>query len=226
MTDADKPRPQGNVNDARISRYAKVDLAGITVRRAVTDADFELVGQLRQTGFSRVAGQEEAAWVDELDRSAGVFSLIAYNSLNEPVATMRVQDGRVADLELSRFVPLNTLLTARQKPAAQFARLSVVKGSQSTDAMFGLFKAAWRWCLRERLQSIVIATPPWSKMIYDFMFFEELGPDGRFNHEFANDALHASMLLPVAEAEEIWRVGRSPLCEQLFDIEHPDLNFR
>lgn len=223
MKEAVNPASTGDPKGGRVSRYARVDLAGITVRKAVTEADFELVGRLRQAGFSRIADNAAVEWVDDFDRSPGVFSLIAYNSLNEPVATMRVQDGRVAELELSRFVPLDALLDAGHKPAAQFARLSVVKAQQSTDAMFGLFKAAWRWCLGEGLQSIVIATPPWSRPVYDFMFFEELGKEGQFNHEFAGGTLHVSMMLPVIRAEDIWRAGCNPLCEQLFDITHPTL---
>jgi hypothetical protein len=38
-----------------------------------------------------------------------------------------VQDGRIAPLELRKFVPLDSLLQLADQPAAQFARLSVVK---------------------------------------------------------------------------------------------------
>lgn len=223
MSTAEGPQPHAGFNGARFRKYAAIDLAGITVRRAVSDDDFALVGRLREAGFSRVANGTAVEWVDDFDRSPGVFSLIAYNSLNEPVATMRVQDGRVAELELGRFVPLGTLLAADQRPAAQFARLSVIKAHQSTDAMFGLFKAAWRWCLGEKLKSIVIATPPWSRPVYDFMFFEEMGRDGQFDHKFAGGTLHVSMRLPVQDAEDIWRTGLHPLSEHFIDRIHPSL---
>jgi hypothetical protein len=136
-----------------------------------------------------------------------------------------VQDGRVSSLELARFVPLDTLLNAQHQPAAQLARLSVIKRAQGADAMFALFKAAWLWCRREQLRSIVIATPPWSKHIYNFMCFEELGADGQFHHGFAGGAIHTSMVLPVPRAEAIWRRGLNPLCEQFFDMAHPALAF-
>jgi hypothetical protein len=69
----------------------------------------------------------------------------------------------------------------------------------------------------------VIATPRWSKPIYDFMFFDDLGTKGRFSHMYAAGALHVTMWIPVVRVEEIWRAGRSPLCEQFFDITHPAL---
>jgi len=90
--------------------------------------------------------------------------------------------------------------------------------------MFGLFKAAWRWCYRERLQSIVIATPPWSKPIYDFMHFEHLGLNGVFEHTFAGGAQHVTMRLPVLDAESVWRHGQNPLSTMFFDTEHPNLS--
>jgi len=207
-----------------------VDLAGIIVRKAATDSDFQIVARLREDGFSRIplttpsnGTKAHTCWIDELDRQPGVFSLIGYACAGKPVATMRVQDGRVSPLELARFVPLDSLLSGEEKPAAQFARLSVTKRNQAADVMFGLFKAAWGWCLREGIPSIVIATPPWSKPVYDFMFFEDLGIRGHFSHAFAGYALHVAMRLPVSSAEQIWRAGASPMCKQFLDVTHPAL---
>ena len=136
---------------------------------------------------------------------------------------MRVQDGRVSKLELGRFVPLANLLPPAGRPAAQFARLSVTKGPQAINAMFAMFKAAWSWCLLENIPNIVIATPPWSKHVYDFMLFDDLGVKGHFSHDFAGGALHVTMRLPVSRAEQIWRTAKNPLCEQFLDVTHPAL---
>lgn len=210
-------------------RFANVNLAGIRVRKACTEADLATVARLREIGFSRVArngGSNGSAtkWLDDLDRQPGVFSLIGCNTADEPIATMRVQDGRVSTLELASHVPLDDLLAPEDKPAAQFSRLSVVKGPESTNVMFALFKSAWRWCLAEQIPSIVIATPPWSKPIYDFMFFDDLGPEGHFSHEYAAGTLHVTMRLPAIRAENIWRTGVCPLCDQFIDISHPALD--
>jgi hypothetical protein len=96
------------LSKGRISRYSTINLAGITVRKAVTEADFEVVARLREEGFSRIAPKSGVpspnGWIDDVDRQVGVFSLIGYNNAGEPVATMRVQDGRISTLELGRFV--------------------------------------------------------------------------------------------------------------------------
>jgi len=205
-----------------------VNLAGIAVRKATTDSDFETVARLRESGFSRVnrngrSAQPPSKWLDDLDRDPCVFSLIGFNNAGEPIATMRVQDGRVSTLELTRFVPLDSLLGPEDRPAAQFSRLSVMKEAKSTSVMFALFKSGWRWCLTQRIPSIVIATPPWSRPIYDFMSFDDLGPQGHFLHKFAAGALHVTMRLSVDRAAGIWRAGACPLCEQFIDIPHPAL---
>lgn len=209
-------------------RFANVNLAGIRVRKAISESDFRAVAHLREIGFSRVPGNAPSSepalrWLDDLDRQPGVFSLIGCNTEAEPVATMRVQDGRISELELGRFVPLDDLLRPEDRPAAQFARLSVVKAPESTNVMFALFKSAWRWCLAEQIPSIVIATPPWSKPIYDFMFFDDLGKAGYFSHQYAAGALHVTMRLSAIKAEEILRAGDCPVCEQFFDVDHPAL---
>jgi hypothetical protein len=89
--------------------------------------------------------------------------------------------------------------------------------------MFGIFKAAWRWCLREGLESIVLASPPWARPIYDFMLFEHLGPEGEFEHALAGGAPHVSMRLPVKGAERLWRSADHPLCLSFFDTWHAQL---
>lgn len=212
---------------AEHARQSRVDLSGVRVRVAATNADFEIVADLRRTGFSRVIPDStNICWIDELDSAPGVFSLIGFSEHGEPVATMRVQDGRTGPLELERFVPLVELVTPDDLPATQFGRLSVIKAPGSPIVMYGLFKAAWRWGFRENIRSIVITTPPWSKPIYDAMFFAALGPRGEFLHQYAGGAPHVTMTLPVFGAEKIWRVGGSPLCQQIFDTDHPHLEIQ
>ena len=212
--------------DLKLSRYRNVDLSRIQVKRATSQTDFDLVAELRRSGFSRVIGNKEAraiSWIDQTDRSPGVFTLLGFSSQGQAIATMRIQDSRIGSLELQRFVDVETLISHEDKPVAQFSRLTASKGEQSVSAMFGLFKAGWLWCMKEQLKSIVIATPHWSKPIYDFMLFNDLGPLGRFKHQFAGDSEHVTMKLPVQEAEYIWRRGGQPLCAQFTEIEHADL---
>jgi hypothetical protein len=210
---------------ARILRYADVNLSGIAVRRASTEQDFETVAHLRKRGYSRFSEKQDSqtAWVDEIDRMQGNAALIACDDDGNPVATMRMQDSRVGPLELSRFVPLDALLRPELTPALQIGRLSVLKGPRATDAMFGMFKAAWRWCLRNGIGSMVIASPPWARHFHSFMHFEDLGEAGNFRHALARDALHITMALSVQNAEDIWRQHENALCGQVFDTFHPSL---
>ncbi|MEZ5564127.1 MAG: hypothetical protein R3F24_00825 [Gammaproteobacteria bacterium] len=218
-----RPAPLNGVNP-RIARYATVTLDCVSVRRAETEDDFAVVAALRRAGFSRVTDQDPdtVAWLDDVDRAKGTFSLIAQIN-GEDIGTLRVQDGRHGPVELTQFVDFMPLLGERETPIAQFARLSMLKTPHSPEAMFGLFKAAWRWCFLEGHGAIVIATPIWSKAIYDFMFFRGLGTSGEFAHPFARKAIHYTMVLPAQDAELIWRTGEQPLCSQFVDIEHPRL---
>lgn len=210
-----------------VSRYAQVNLDGITVRKAVTEADFDLVAHLRATGYARFSSESDPTldWVDTVDRMRHNTVLIAYDEAAAPVATMRMQDSRTGALEITRFVPLDTLLRPELRPPLQIGRLSVLKGPRATDAMFGMFKASWLWCLKNDIGSMVIASPPWARHIHEFMHFEHLGPRGNFSHALARNALHITMALSVPEAEPLWRRHRNPLCMQIFDTEHPLLIF-
>ncbi len=219
------PTGARTMRDARFERYAKIDLEQIRVLRAQTPADFEIVRNIRAAGFGRVITDplKQPAWIDEVDTLPGVFSLIGYDANNQPIATLRVQDERRGALELRKFVPLDDLLRPAERPVVQFARLSVIRSPQAVDAMFALFKAAWLWCRAEGLHTIVIATPSWSKPVYDFLFCEELGQDCEFVHHYAGGARHIVMKLPVQTAETLWRESNHPLSAAFLDVRHPDL---
>ncbi len=213
--------------DARYNRFAKISLEGIRVIRAKTPEDWYHVTRLRAEGFSRVPGFSEApkTWTDELDTSDRAFTLLACGQTNGWIATMRVQDGRKGPLELAKFVNFESLLKPTEQPTSQLSRLSVVKGPNSMNAMFGLFKAAWRWCVRQQISSMICATPPWARPIYDFLTFRPLGTEGEFVHDFPVPTRHITMLVSVSAPFELWRSDNMPLREQIVDIIHPDLDF-
>ena len=218
----------GNLaREARYARYAGIDLCDLRICRAVSNSELRTVAELRAAGFGRIGAKASAthAWLDHLDYETGVVSLICHDLTGAALGTMRLQDGRCTHLELSRFVPVDSLLDQDDLPPTQFSRLSVMKCQRATDAMFALFKAGLYWCYREQLRSIVIASPPWARPIYDFMFFDSLGPRGEFAHTLAGGAPHVTMRLHVPCVERIWRKHKSPLCAQFFDTHHGDLFF-
>lgn len=208
----------------RFERFAQADLQRAVVRRARTEEDWTTVERLRRDGFSRVRGvRRDGQWLDDLDRSPCTHSLIGYTLEGEPIVTLRVQDGRMGPLELSQFVRIDRVLKPSEEPAAQFGRLSVVRSPERVHVMFGVFKAAWKWCFDQGLATIVIASPSWAQPIYDFMHFEGSGPEGQFAHRFARGAIHQTSKLPVQQAERIWRSHGQPLSDQFFGMEHPNI---
>ena len=211
-----------SIRNSRHERYAGADLNRAIVRRAVSAADWELVARLRKDGFTRVPGVDaHGPWVDELDQSPASFSLLGFALDGTPLATMRVQDGRHGPLELARFIDIDTVLRPDEQPAAQFGRLSVLRSPENTHVMFGIFKAAWQWCFREAMQTIIIASPAWSKSIYEFMHFDSAGEAGQFRHHYAGGARHETMMLPIPALEARWRSRDMPLSDQYFAVHHP-----
>lgn len=205
-------------------QYARADLHRAIVRRAVSAADWALVAELRKDGFSRVPGVEPSGpWLDDLDRGPAAFSLLGFALDGTPLATMRVQDGRQGPLELRRFIDIDTVLSPEERPAAQFGRLSVLRSPENIHVMFAIFKTAWHWCAAEGLRTIIIASPSWSKPIYDFMHFDSAGAAGRFAHHYAGGAVHETMKLPIHALEARWRSRDMPLSDQYFAMHHPML---
>lgn len=211
------------MNDSRFERFSHVDLSGVRVIKAETPEDWKHVARLRAEGFSRVPGFSARPdnWIDDVDTSGSAMTLLACGQDNEWSATLRIQDGRVQPLELSKFISLENYIQAHEQPVAQFSRLSVAKRPDSIDMMFGLFKAAWLWCQDQRLSSIVCATPRWSRPIYDYMLFKPLA---EFIHQFPAKTCHVAMLLPVSGPTDLWRSDSVPVRDQFVSHNHPNLD--
>lgn len=222
----------GGLNLTRTSssaRFAAVRLDGIAVRRCRSPEDWAVVARLRDAAYSRLLRfantPRPESWIEPLDRSPDTVLLVGYGRSGEALATLRLQDERHGPLELARHVALDGLLPASSRPHAQFARLAALRRPESLDTMFGLFKAAWRWCLITGVETMVIATPPWARPMYEHLCFADLGQAGRFHHPFSPRAEHATMELGVRTAEQRWYTAARTLSPQFFGQPHPMLDF-
>lgn len=209
------------------SSSRSLSLERVSVKRARMAADFEAVSELRMTGFSRISRCDirNMNWIDESDLNPSNICLIAYDHTDCPIGTLKITDGRANQLELEKYVHVTEFLPNTYFPLCQYSRLSVLKGPDSLNAMVGLFKSAWSWSRSERLTTIIIATPPWSKHIYDKMCFTDIGPIGEFEHPLAGNAHHVVMTLPVDDVPVLWRKSSSDWVEQFFETEHLNLEF-
>jgi len=208
------------------AELSAMSFEGLRLRVAKEPRDFEIVSKLRADGFGRLfkeSDPNEYAWIGETDFAKTCKVLIAEDVDGLPIATIRVQDGRQTLVELARFTPLEQLVDEADLPVAQFARLSAPKSPRSREAMFALFKSAWRWTRKEGIQSIVLATPRWSKPIYETLLFRDLGERAAFRHGYGTPTQHRTMLLNAQGAEELWRSHNHPLSKLFFDTCHPAL---
>jgi predicted GNAT family N-acyltransferase len=205
------------------------DFNGIVVRSAETACDQSRVAELRRRGFGRHLSDEErdsVDWLDENDRNPDTTLLLATTVDDEPVATLRLSSGRERDTGLASYVPLNRILHDIERPYVQFARLSAPRSARARDAMFALFKSAWRISERTGHKSIVLAAPPWARRTYELLQFRDVGDKGEFVHAFGRPVPHRTMVLPIHDIYNFWRSHSNPLCDLFFDNEHAQLTTR
>lgn len=209
--------------------FCPPDFNGIVVRSAETVGDRQRVAALRRRGFGRHLNDNECDsidWLDETDCSPDTTLLLATTGDDEPVATLRLTSGRERDTDLASYVRLNRILDDIEKPYVQFARLSAPKCARARDAMFALFKSAWRIAERSGHNSIVLAAPPWTIRIYEMLQFRDVGDEGVFVHSFGRPVPHRTMVLPIHDIYNFWRTNANPLCDLFFDNEQPPIPTR
>lgn len=209
----------------RLAQLAALDFGGFTARRA-TMADLPAIAALREAGFGRTLRghvEKPACWLDGWDVAPGAHNVVA-EADGRIVAAMRLSDSRFGPLELAGMVDLPALLPGRHLPLLQCARLCAAPHPRRMEALFALQKAMWRRALKDGVQSLVLATPYWSRWMYEALQFTDLGDAAGFTHPLTG-VPHRVMIFDVPSAQARLEGAGNPLAAQLFRTIHPGLNY-
>jgi hypothetical protein len=217
--------------DGRRQQLAALDFDGFRVRRAAGADDLAVIAALRAESFGRVIRSQRSAsaghdgWLDTTDRHPATgLLLLEEAATGTPIASMRVQDSRHGPMELSRLVDLGALVPGREWPLLQCARLAAVRHPRRIAALFALMKAMWLRALADGVQNLILATPYWSRWMYEALQFTDLGDAAAFAHPLSG-AAHRVMIFDVPSAEARLEGAGNPLAAQLFRTHHPLLDF-
>ena len=217
--------------DQRRQQLAALDFGGFRVRRAAGADDLAVIAAQRAESFGRVirnqrpVGASHDGWLDKIDHHPATgLLLLEEATTGTPIASMRVQDSRAGPVELARLVELGALVPGREWPLLQCARLAAVRHPKRMAALFALMKAMWRRALADGVQNLILATPYWSRWMYEALQFTDLGDAAAFAHPLSG-AAHRVMLFDVPSAQSRLEGAGNPLAAQLFHTQHPLLDF-
>ncbi len=210
------------------ARLTALDFGGFHAARVVTAADWAAVAAMRAAGFGRTLRPRMAApsaWLDGWDHAGNAHVAVVRETPHGPIlASMRLLDSRAGELELATHVDLQALLPAACWPLRQAARMCAISHVRRVEALFALQKAIWARALRDGVQTLILATPYWSRWMYEALQFTDLGDAAMFSHPLTG-ALHRVMIFHVPSAQSRLEAAGNPLSRQLFRTSHPTLDY-
>lgn len=196
-----------------------------TVRVVKNEEDMAKAIQIRQSAYARHVPEIAALLMkpEPFDYDDGSIVLLAESKLDgSALGSMRLQTNRYQKLKLEASVDLPDWL--KGQTLAESARLGVVRSGIGRLVKTIMFKAYFMYCLREKIDWIVLTARPVLDKQYETLWFRDVFPESKYipmKHD-ANIP-HRVMALNVPTIEPGWKQAGHPLYDLFFKTVHPDI---
>lgn len=204
----------------------KAESLPFTVRVVSNAADLEKAVRIRHAAYMRhVPGFAQALTMPEkTDSEQGTVVLLAESKLDaSPIGTMRIQTNEAKPLSLEESLPLPAIMATQR--LAEATRLGVTQERVGRMVTTALFKAYYQYCVRQRVDWMVITARSPVDRHYDRLLFKDVYPElGYIPFKHVGNLPHRVMALQVSAVHDLWNEASHPLFNFFFRTFHEDIN--
>lgn len=175
-----------------------IDVSGIFIRTATTTEDYERVIDVRWEGYKGYFKKRDDV-LDPLDLGRNSTLLLATDSQNRTVGTMRLLDRREGPIELENFLDVDSILPEKELACVEITRFTVPYKARASAIKLCMYKSVFTYCLSNGIDIIVISTIPALAHMYQELFFKDVGDNGSYHHNILGGVAHRTMKLNVKE---------------------------
>jgi hypothetical protein len=197
-----------------------------TIRVVSNVGDLEKAVRIRHAAYMRhVPGfAQTLATAESSDSEPGVVVLLAESKFDgSPVGTMRIQTNEFKPLSLENSLLLPAEMSSQR--LAEATRLGVTQERVGRMVTTALFKAFYLYCVKQRIDSMVITARSPVDRHYDRLLFKDVYPEmGYIPFKHVGNLPHRVMSLQVGLVNEIWEDAQHPLFNFFFRTFHDDIN--
>jgi N-acyl amino acid synthase FeeM len=213
-----------NLSSIKINSLLGLKLdTNIFVRKAENKEDLIRLFEVRWKGYSKYFNSREEI-VDKFDFATNVTLLLAENDQHNTVGTLRILNRGYGSIELDEFVDVDSLLPEGEERCAEVTRFSIPTHPQAKSVKFLLWKAFLLYCLKNKINIILISGSPVVARAYRSLFFEEAGPSGIYYHRNLGNLEHRCFMCNIAQKSHILKEKNRPLYDFFFEEDHPNIN--
>ena len=195
-----------------------------TVNLVRTKEDLARAVAVRASAFLR----HNAPAADKLrngerdDERDDVVLLVARSKLDGGIlGTIRLQPNLKTPMHLESVIALP--YPFNKSRCVEFIRLGVLESMAGRLVSSALAKASYEICVAMKMDYIFLCSRSPVDTMYRRYRFDDFLEGKKLELHYAPGVPHTVLCLPVAEAEERWRLHSQPVYRFFIETEHPDL---
>ena len=195
-----------------------------TVSLVTTKQDLARVVAVRAAAFLRHNAPAADTLVngEKDDERPDVVLLAAKSKLDGGVlGTIRIQPNLQTPMHLQSVITLPPPFNDSR--CVEFIRLGILNGSSGRLVSSALAKASYEICVAMKMDYIFICSRSPVDTMYRRYSFDDFLDGKKLDLHYAPGVPHTVMCLPVAEAEERWRLHSPAVYRFFVETHHPDL---
>lgn len=202
-----------------------VERLPFTIKAVANEEQLQKAVSIRHSAYARHVPEfaNRLTEPESSDFDPGAVVLVAESKLDgTALGTMRIQTNRLGPLKLEESVDLPDWLEGQG--LAEATRLAISEGREGRLVKVVLFKAYFLYCVRAKIDWMVITARKPLDRQYEALQFRDVFPDqGLLPMKHVGNLPHRVMAFNVQTAEQSWIASRHPLYGFMCNVVHPDI---
>lgn len=208
------------------SEDSPVEHLAFTVRIVESEEDLQKAVEIRHRAYARHVPEfaETLRFPEAADHAPDTVVVLAQSRLDfSPLGTLRIQNNDRNPLPVEQSVQLPQWAT--ESRLIEISRLGVVGGILGRVVKAALMKAAYLYCVENRIDWVIAAGRSPIDRQYQGMLFHDVFPgQGFIRMEHAGNIPHRVMALGIPDLAEVWTRHNHSLGQFFFGKQHPGIS--
>jgi len=194
----------------------------ISVHVAKSAEDLNKVFNIRWEGYKKYPIKKEEI-IDQYDFSPNMTLLLAEDEYGSAVGTLRILDRRFGEIELDKFVDVDSFVSEKEGNCVEATRFSIPNHPDVKLIKHLLWKALLSYCLIGGINVIIYSVRPQASRIYRRLLFENVGPFGVYHHPLLGNSLHHTFKCVISKKKGVLKMTDPALYDFFFKEDHPNI---
>ncbi|MGA1870113.1 MAG: N-acyl amino acid synthase FeeM domain-containing protein [bacterium] len=195
----------------------------IFIRQVENQEDLIKALNIRWRGYVKYFMNKEDL-VDQYDFAPNVTLFLAEDEHHKAVGTLRILDREYGNIELDEYIDVERILPNNVSRCAEVTRFSIPAHPQAKLIKLMLWKAFLLYCMRNRINNILISGRPVVRRAYKSLLFDEVGTHGTYYHPRLGNLEHRCFICNIIKKKHLLSATNPSLYDFFFVKYHATID--